>query len=305
LTFDEFEEYIDSLYQQEGITLNDFPINMANIAESLFGVDLRICNGLNNNLESSVGFNSNKCFIFYNDEFSENKINVDISHELVHYIQGHKTESQKHYKKNMRHSSCSIEIQVEKFSKVLLMPRYLIKQMKNLNYSKTQTIQKIGLVEYKDMTGKRLKELGLFQEKSDRNKQISILENSFNQKYTDIDLPYYSKNQHAELILNKKAKHNIRINKILAKDAEFVIDLSKINIDNKEQPEGMVGFINAQNHYSENDLLLLNKDLKLFVSRKIEKGYKVIGKVVNHFRIPKPIIINIPEKIEQLSLFSL
>lgn len=298
----EFDNYIDNLYQQEEITLNDFPIDMNKIAVLIFGIELRVRNGLNNNLESAICFNSNECFIFYNDEFSEDKINLDISHEIVHYIQGHKTESQNHYKKKMRHSACSIEIQTEKYSKALIMPRYLMLQMKNLHFSKKQIIEKVGLSNYKDIADKRFKELGLFQEKPTRNKQILLLENSLNSP-SEIDLPYYSKNQHSEIALNKKAKQNIRINKVLAKNADFVINLSEMKIEGIEKRENMVGFINTQNHYSESDLLLLSKDLQLFVDRKIEKGYKVIGKIVNYFRIPKPIIITIPEKIEQLSLF--
>lgn len=299
-----FEGYIDEIYKAEDITLNDLPIDMKKIAESIFGATLKICNGFDKNLESSVCFNSNECFVFFNDELSEDKTNILISHELTHYILCHKTESQKHYKKKMRHSACSIEIQTEKFSKALMMPRYLILQMKNLNYSKKQIIEKFGLSNYKEIAEKRFKDLNVFQEKPDINKQISKLEKSLKTEYAEIDLPYYSKNQHAELILNRKSKQNIRINKILSKDVDFVTDLSGMEIEGKEQPESIFGFINTKYQYAEADLLLLSKDFKLSVGRKIEKGYKVLGKIINCFKIPKPVIIQLQEQTSQLSLFT-
>lgn|GEM_PF-4770035 len=301
-----FDDYIDRLLLAEGIGIENLPLNILDIAQNIFGIKVRERNGLNEKLESIIGFRNNECFLYYNSKFPTDKLNVITAHELVHYINDDKTESQQHYKKKMRHNSCSIEIRADRFRKIILMPRYLVKKMKNLHFSKEQIIDKFGLKNYKDIAEQRFSELGLFKEESKALKQSKI--NNIPQKnINNANLTYYGSILSSNFSLNEDSILGyIQVPNILAKDAEFTVGLTGIKLEDRILKENSFGFVKKCSEFNENDLVLVKSGYKYSVIEyKIfnEVDFEIIGKVIDHFQIPSPVIQPKISEEKQLSLF--
>lgn len=293
LNYAQFDDYIDELFQHEGIGINDLPLNILKIAETIFGAKLREHNGLDNTVTAVVVFNQHGCHLLYNSTYPLEKIFCCAAHELVHYLLGDKTESSKNYKKNMRHSSASIEKRAERYKKVLLMPRFLVKKLKDIHYSKEQIIQAFGLANYKDIANERFRELRLFIEK-DKYNQMNFLNNTSKADVETIELPVYSAATYD--LTDKGFEEFIVIPKVLASNIDFVFNLSGILVDNMIMQTNKYGFCKLCDVYNDDNLILvknIDNDVYFGVKYSMHNAsfHELICKISCIHYIPKPNVV--------------
>lgn len=148
------DNYVDKLFFAEEIGIKNIPIDLKKIAIDIFDIqiiDVDVNNELNN--KSLFLTDKNKSYILCNKGLSLDDSNLILAEELAKYI----------YSAGNMHnnnSTCPIyKTKIEKLKRALLMPKYLVNQLKNKGLNKKEIIRKFKLQNYESIANKRFIDL--------------------------------------------------------------------------------------------------------------------------------------------------